>query len=231
MTQSSAGAGAGASAGIDPGATVQGGTGSLTITLPGCVEIKPGQPGTPDSSGGMGSGVIIAFAGADAPEDWLLCNGAAVDRTEYASLFSVIDTTFGVGNGNTTFNLPDLRGRFPLGLDNMGNLSADRVTAAEADTRGESGGAETHTLTIDEMPTHSHGVDHINAPSSGGGLRALEAGGTNRHDDILTSNANEDFRGPVSGDTVGGLFIKNRGGGSSHNNMPPYLSLNYIIKT
>ncbi len=218
-------------AGIDPGATVQGGTGSLTITLPGCVEIKPGQPGTPDSSGGMGSGAIIAFAGSDAPEDWLLCDGDAVSRTEYKALFDVIGEAYGGGDGNTTFNLPDLRGRFPLGLDNMGGTSADVVAAAEADSLAGSGGAEAHTLTINEMPAHSHGVDHVNAPSSGGGLRALEAGGTNRHADILTSNANEDFRGPVSGDTVGGLFIKNRGGGSSHNNMPPYLSLNYIIKT
>ena len=142
-------------AGIDPGATVQGGTGSLTITLPGCVEIKPGQPGTPDSSGGMGSGAIIAFAGSDAPEGWLLCNGAEIERDDYAALFGVINTTYGVGNGNTTFHLPDLRGRFPLGLDNMGNLSADVVTAAEADSLNGSGGAETHTLTIDEMPDHT----------------------------------------------------------------------------
>ena len=84
-------------AGIDPGATVQGGTGSLTITLPGCVEIKPGQPGTPDSSGGMGSGAIVAFAGADAPEDWLLCDGDAVSRTEYKALFDVIGEAYGGG--------------------------------------------------------------------------------------------------------------------------------------
>ncbi len=89
-------------AGIDPGATVQGGTGSLTITLPGCVEIKPGQPGTPDSSGGMGSGAIVAFAGADAPEGWLLCNGGEVNRTTYASLFDVIGEAYGGGDGNTT---------------------------------------------------------------------------------------------------------------------------------
>ena len=107
-------------AGIDPGATVQGGTGSLTITLPGCVEIKPSQPSTPDSSGGMGSGAIVAFAGADAPEGWLLCNGGEVNRTTYQTLFGVISTTYGVGNGNTTFNLPDLRGRLPAGSGQYG---------------------------------------------------------------------------------------------------------------
>ena len=74
----------------------------------------------------MGSGAIVAFAGADAPEGWLLCNGAEINRTTYATLFGVISTTYGVGNGNTTFHLPDLRGRFPLGLDNMGGTSADR---------------------------------------------------------------------------------------------------------
>ena len=67
------------------------------------------------------------------------------------ALFGVIGEAYGVGNGNTTFHLPDLRGRFPLGLDNMGGTSADVVTAAEADSLNGSGGAETHTLTIDEM--------------------------------------------------------------------------------
>ena len=73
-------------------------------------------------------GAIMAYAGASAPSGWLLCNGAAINRTTYATLFSIIGETYGVGNGNTTFNLPDLRGRFPLGLDNMGGgTSADRV--------------------------------------------------------------------------------------------------------
>ncbi len=203
-------------AGIDPGATVQGGTGSLTITLPGCVEIKPGQPGTPDSSGGMGSGAIVAFVGSDAPEDWLLCDGDAVSRTEYKALFDVIGEAYGAGDGNATFNLPDLRGRFPLGLDNMGGTSADVVTAAEADSLAGSGGAETHTLTINEMPAHSHGVKHAYDDTNGGiGILAAYHVGSQS---VNTSGENE-------------VFLVNTGGDESHNNMPPYLSLNYIIKT
>ena len=172
----------------------------------------------------------MAYAGASAPSGWLLCNGAAINRTTYATLFGIIGETYGEGDSNTTFNLPDLRGRFPLGLDNMGGTSADRVAATQADTRGGSSGAETHTLTIAEMPKHSHGIDHVTRDTNGG-LAAISVNhvGSNT---ILTSLANESAQTPGDdSDTVGGFFIKNRGSGSAHNNMPPYLSLNYIIKT
>lgn len=187
--------------------------GNLTITLPGCVNIQPGNP-EPAESEWDGTGGVVAFAGADAPEGWLLCNGAAVSREDYKNLFDVIGTTYGVGNGNTTFNLPDLRGRFPLGPDNMGGTGADRVTAAEADTLGGSSGAETHTLTIAEMPAHKHS------------LKILQyiAGGTLRSEWVIrgVDNIRGDFQQ---------VNVEDTGGGGAHNNMPPYLSLNYIIKT
>ena len=79
-----------------------------------------------------------------APVNWLLCYGQAVSRDTYSALYAVISDTFGSGNGSTTFNLPDLRGRTPLGKDNMGGVSADRVTNAQADTVGGASGSEDH---------------------------------------------------------------------------------------
>jgi microcystin-dependent protein len=85
------------------------------------------------------------WAAASAPTGWLLCDGSAVSRTTYAGLFAILSTTYGVGDGSTTFNLPDLRGRFPVGK-NAGTFSA----------LGGTGGEETHTLTVPEMPAHTH---------------------------------------------------------------------------
>ena len=78
-------------------------------------------------------GMITAFAGAYAPTGWLLCVGQAVGRSEYGRLFSVIGTTYGAGDSSTTFNIPDLRARVPIALDNMGGTSADRIVATKAD--------------------------------------------------------------------------------------------------
>lgn len=93
------------------------------------------------------AGSITAFGGSAAPSGWLMCNGSAVSRTTYADLFSAIGTTYGVGNGSTTFNLPNLNGRVPVGFD---------VTQSEFDFLGKTGGAKTHTLTVNEMPSHTH---------------------------------------------------------------------------
>src|SRR5690606_11752046 len=75
------------------------------------------------------------------------CDGSAVSRTDYADLFEVIGTSYGVGDGSTTFNLPNLQGRVPVGLD---------TGQTEFNALGKTGGAKTHTLTIDQMPSHSH---------------------------------------------------------------------------
>lgn len=155
---------------------------------------------------GIPSGTLHPWPTADIPSGYLLCDGSAVDRITFADLFTVIGTTYGAGDGVTTFNLPDLRGRFPLGKDDMSGVSANRVTDGQADVLGGFGGTEKHTLTVAEMPSHGHSYS---APShSGGGM-----------------NFNGSGDGPV-GTTTGAT-----GGGQPHENMPPYLTLNYIIKS
>lgn len=93
------------------------------------------------------AGTITGWAGGTAPTNWLLCDGAAVSRTTYASLFAAIGTLYGVGDNLTTFNLPNLKGRVPVGRD---------ATQTEFDVLGETGGEKSHILTTGEMPAHTH---------------------------------------------------------------------------
>lgn len=119
-------------------------------------------------------GVMMDYAGTTAPSGWLMCYGQAVSRTTYAALFAVIGVAFGAGDGSTTFNLPDLRGRTRIGLDNMGGSSANRVTNAQADVMGGNAGAENHTLTITQIPAHTHSQYYV---ASGGAGVTVNSGG------------------------------------------------------
>lgn len=96
-------------------------------------------------------GSVMAYAAATAPTDWLLCDGSAVSRTTYSSLFALINTTYGVGDGSTTFNLPNMKGRVVVGRD-----SAD----TDFDTLGEAAGSKTSTA------NHTHPVDHDHGAES-----------------------------------------------------------------
>jgi microcystin-dependent protein len=155
---------------------------------------------------GVGSspiGSITMFGGGTAPNGWLMCDGTEYNRGTYASLFAVIGTTFGNGNGSTTFNVPDLRGRSPLGAGHNGSLYTNRIL-------GESGGAETHTLTVNEMPKHSHEVKYFN--------------------DVGTAHPNTLQNFSSGSDYVSAPFVSEAGGDQPHNNMHPFLNVYFIIR-
>lgn len=160
-----------------------------------------------------------------APTDWLLCYGQAISRATYAALFAVIGTVFGVGDGSTTFNLPDARGRVMLGQDDMGGTAASRVTAANA--IGVVGGSATHALTTAELASHSHSHnhgahDHTESGGWGGGQTAGRVSfySANNNPDTLTTDA-----------TTPATDATTAGSGTAHNIVQPYLTVNYVIRT
>lgn len=149
------------------------------------------------------AGLIAAYGGAVAPSGWLLCNGEAFSRTTYADLFAAIGTSFGGGDGVTTFNVPNILGRSIVGAGSGSGLTPRALGAA--------GGEENHLLTITEMPSHSHGlyqwVDGYGG-YSGTSVQTL-------YDSL----------------TEGVVFqTLSQGGGAAHNNMHPFTVATYIIK-
>jgi len=155
------------------------------------------------------AGAMMPYAGTSAPSGWLLCDGSAVSRTTYATLFALVSTTYGVGDGSTTFNLPDLRGRTFIGLDNLGGTPKNIVTDANADSLGGEVGTETHTLSESEMPAHTHTIATQTTTNGGG------AG------DIYHS----------ASATTGNKSTGSTGGGGAHNNIQPSHAAGVIIKT
>jgi microcystin-dependent protein len=153
---------------------------------------------------------VVPFAGVTAPTGWLFCDGSAVSRSTYSALWTAVGTTaspYGLGDGSATFNLPDLRGRTIAGKDiSVLGSFANRLTAAiNSQTLGANGGAQTHIITVPEMPPHNHIVSAAGNYSGGG-------------------------NNPVPGST-GDRPSGAAGGGLAHNNVQPTIVLNYIIKT
>ena len=148
-------------------------------------------------------GTILLYTATSSPEGWLLADGTAILRSDFSDLFDVIGTAFGDGDGSTTFNLPNMTQRVPLGLD------VDAVDG-EGDVLGKTGGATSTTQTIDNLVAHTHPIDTVSGSNNGNGPDILESG-TSRTD--TASYASE-----------------STGGGDAFAILDPYLTVNYIIK-
>jgi microcystin-dependent protein len=162
---------------------------------------------------GTPTGGLIMWGTGTAPSGWLLCDGAAVNRTTYAALFAVISTTFGVGDGSTTFNLPNYTNRMPYGttLAATGG-SADAVVVSHTHTA---------TSTVSD-PGHAHTVTaRTGSDDIGGGNNCAREGGTNTT--IPTAAASTGISVSTT-NTATGVSGTNA-------NLPPYLGINFIIKT
>jgi microcystin-dependent protein len=211
------------------------------------------------ASGSKAIGEITDYAGTTAPALHLMCFGQAVSRSTYAALFAVTSTTFGAGDGSTTFNLPDCRGRVVAGKDDMGGASANRLTnlsgGLDGDVLGATGGAESNTLAEANLPSHTHSfsattdsqgahthlliVDATStswpALNSGNSVIRWSGFGTGAGNEAqLAGNASTpDIGLSASGGThthsVSGTSGTGSGSGTAHNNVQPTIVFNKII--
>ena len=169
-------------------------------------------------------GTILDFAASTAPTGYLVCDGSAVSRTTYSALFAVIGTTWGTGDGSTTFNIPDFRGRTSIG---SGTGTAPDATAH---TLGSGGGSETVTLSTSQMPSHSHDA----AADTSYNFVVSQADAYFQSDKRVATASTSGVYHMVTQSTSRGTAenrsTQSAGGGGSHSNMTPYRTVTKIIR-
>ena len=164
-------------------------------------------------SGSFVSGMLLAYAGASAPAGWLMCDGAAVSRSTYSSLFGVVGVIYGPGDGSTTFNLP-----------NMVNNVAVGQGGSIAPSLGSTSGATTHTLSVSEIPAGLTVTDPGHSHSVTGAPVGINAAGGGNGPFLDTASGSYGTTTNTTGISVGG-------GGAAHSIVQPSLGINFIIKT
>jgi microcystin-dependent protein len=172
-------------------------------------------------------GMISPYGGDTAPQDWVLCYGQEVTIAEYQNLFNVVGYNFKdqslVAAGK--FALPDLRGRFPLGKDNMGGGSANVVTSAAADTMGSVEGQQNQTIAVTNLPEHEH---DLRGPSGDQYYTIRDVSGTPNDAQGIQYDAPTGSQAGQAYPTSGGV-LTNNALGSAVDIMNPYMALNYIM--
>lgn len=164
--------------------------------------------------------VIWMFGGNFAPRNWAFCDGQLLAISQYSALFSLLGTTYG-GDGRTTFGLPEMRGRVPMHAGNGPGLTPRQI--------GQRSGQETVTLNTTQIPSHTHPATtttQIAVSAAPGGESTVNGQHIANH----TSAFNED---PTAGATLAGATstttVNNTGGNLSHNNLQPYMVVNFVI--
>ena len=178
------------------------------------------------------AGAMMPFGGVEAPTGWLLCDGSEVNKTDYNALWIAIqhnfkDATLVSDEGVNKFTLPDFRGRFALGLDNMGGPGANRVTDLAADAIGGNAGAETKTIGTDNLPEHEHDFEG----ASGTQFYGVRVGAGQPVDDNAISLPIDAVGGGTQGIASSGGIKTDATLGTPLNVMNPFLAVNYIIYT
>jgi microcystin-dependent protein len=196
-----------------------------------------------DAGQAVPSGSLVMYAGDVVPAGWLLCNGSSISRTTYAALYAAIGTAYGAGDGSTTFAIPDLRDRFPVG-----------VSGTKA--RGAMAGAASYTLSIANIPQHNHDMTHQHAASYTasmnrnqvhthafqGGITLYQAGiaggiqfaqstsNPGYGEFILGTNTDHEhlYQTPVFYGSTGNAGTASP---TAVPTLPPYTAVNFIIKT
>jgi microcystin-dependent protein len=210
--------------------------GSGVLGVPGDLQVN----GTVNQAGNplVPVGSLMHFAGGLAPAGWLICGGQAVSRTTYAKLFAIIGTSYGIGDGSTTFNLPDLRGRVMAGFDDMGGVNAGRLSAVLASTSiNGRGGTAQITLGTANLPPYTP-TGSVSTPTFTGGTLFANSGtqagsGALPIAPVLANSTSANTTVTITGTVSTPTFTGDAQGGTSSavQTVQPTMVVSIIIKT
>lgn len=172
-------------------------------------------------------GTVVSFAGGSAPIGWLICDGTEYLISQYGSLYGVVGTTYKASPTSGFFALPDLRGRFLLGPDNMGGTSANVVTSGSADVVGAKDGAETITIATENLPEHEH---DLRGESGDQYYATRDVSGTPNDNDAIIYDSPTGTGAGQAYPASGGVLTDNSLG-QAISVMNPYMTMNFIIYT